>query len=374
MKIFHIVPDVSYEANGVTPVINGLAAFAAENGDHVSICAIGAKITDLRIEFLQAARPSLLHLNEYSPDFSKFLKLGFKEYDIVHCHSLWSSANLSAGIHAKNKRAKMILSPHGTLSEHALSRRKIIKKMLWPLQKLALLRADLLHATAESEVLDIRRTGYRGPIALIPNGVEIPLRCRSDNNKRKKQLLFVGRIHPIKGLENLLHAWASISKIHVEWELLIAGVGTTEYEKSLNDLSTSLRLKRVKWVGPVYGSDKAKLYQESSLFILPSYSENFGMVVAEALSYGLPCVVTKGAPWSVLEEEQAGWWIDNSVDSIIFTLDRALALSFEELSIMGLHGRSYVEQNYSWSQIGRCFNDTYNWLLGNGQRPTFVIV
>jgi len=373
LKIFQIVPDISYEANGVTPVVNGLSGFFVGNGDQVSVCALGAKLSDPNVKFLQARRSSFIKFNEYSPDFSRYLKQAFAEYDIVHGHSLWSAANLSMGIHAKHRRAKLITSPHGTLAEYALSRRRILKKVLWPVQRLALTRADLLHATAESEVEDIRRAGFRGPVALIPNGIEIPKIGSSAGDHRRKQVLFLSRIHPIKGLENLLQAWAKVERENPEWELVIAGVGTIEYEASLKQLSSSLNLRQVKWVGAAYGEEKAKFYREASLFILPSFSENFGMVVAEAMSYGLPCIVSKGAPWSVLAELDAGWWIDNDVDALAATLAHSLGLSSEALASMGFKGRDYVEANYSWHHVGRCFNDTYNWLLGNGQRPKFII-
>lgn len=372
MKIFYIVPDVSYEANGVTPVIDGLSGYFAHSGEQVSVCALAAKITDPNVIFLRARRSSLFNVNEYSPDFAKYLKVAFNDSDIVHGHSLWSAANLSTGIHAGHRRAKLITSPHGTLTEYALSRRKTIKKALWPVQSLALSRADLLHATADSEVDDIRRSGYRGPIALIPNGVAVPQLGSAIKGVKKKQALFLSRIHPTKGVENLLRAWCKVQHHHSDWELVIAGVGTPEYEAKLRDLSSSLALQRVRWVGPVYGADKAELYQESSLFILPTYSENFGMVVAEALAHGLPCIVSKGAPWSILNELDAGWWIDNDVDVLSATLSHSLSLSDETLCLMGLRGRTYVENNYSWRHVGRCFKESYNWLLGNGQKPKFI--
>lgn len=373
MKIFHIVPDISYEANGVTPVINGLSSFSSSKGHEVSVCALNAKLHDPSINFIQAKKSKYLDFNEYSPDFSKYLKIAFDECDIVHGHSLWSSANFSTGLHAKNRKAKFVTSPHGTLTDYALSRKRLIKRSLWPIQRLALSRADLLHATAESEVLDILNAGYKGPIALIPNGVEIPDMFEYGPIQKKKQLLFISRIHPKKGLENLLQAWRSLEERHGEWSLVIAGIGAPDYEMELKNLSISLGLNNIKWIGPAYGVQKAKLYLESSIFILPSFSENFGMVIAEAMSYGLPCVTTKGTPWSILEKLGIGWWEDNSVDSLYHTITRALNQSEADLESMGLLGRAYVKENFSWTTIGNRFHEAYNWLLGNANRPNFII-
>ena len=372
MKIFHIVPDVSYDANGVTPVIDGLSSFSTQNGDQVSVCSLDAKISDPRIEFLKASRSSLFNLNEYSADFSKFLKWGFEKCDIVHGHSLWSSANLLTGIYAKHRKAKLVTSPHGTLTGYALSRRRILKKMLWPVQRLALTRADLLHATAKSEVEDIRCAGYKGPVALIPNGVEVPQLIGDVNGSRKKQVLFLSRIHPTKGIENLLRVWSSIEQNHAEWHLVITGVGAPEYEACLKEMSHSLRVQRVRWAGPMYGAEKTKLYQESSLFVLPSYSENFGMVVAEALANGCPAIVSRGAPWAALEPEGCGWWVDNSVPTLAAALDAAMQLPQGQLAAMGLRGRAWMERDFGWNAIGKKMDAAYRWLLNGGERPAWV--
>ena len=374
MKIFHIGPDISYEANGVTPVVNGLGHYAIEQGDQVTVCALGAKLDDSRINFMQARRSRLFPFNEYSSDFSRMIKLGFREFDIVHGHSLWSAANLATGLYARGRAAKLIVSPHGTLSPWALSRRGTLKKVLWPVQNLALARADLVHATADSEVEEIRQTGYRGPIAMIPNGVAIPTAIGPLRSSRKKRILFLGRIHPIKGIENLLLAWKSVSKAFPKWELAVAGVGEPAYEATLKSLANSQALERVFWLGPVYGEAKVNLYKDSSLFVLPSFSENFGMVVTEAMSYALPCIVSKGAPWSVLPEVGAGWWIENTPEALSATLAQALALPAAALTAMGAEGRSYVEDKYSWGRVGHSFNDVYRWLVGNGSRPNFIHV
>ena len=247
-----------------------------------------------------------------------------------------------------------------------------LKKMLWPVQRLAISRADLLHATAKSEVDDIRRAGYQGPVALIPNGVQIPQLIGEVNGPRRKQVLFLSRIHPKKGIENLLRVWSSIEQNHAEWHLVITGVGAPEYEARLKEMSHSLRVPRVRWTGPMYGAEKTKLYQESSLFVLPSYSENFGMVVAEALANGCPAIVSRGAPWAALEPEGCGWWVDNSVPTLAAALDAAMQLPHDQLAAMGLRGRAWMERDFGWNAIGKKMDAAYRWLLNGGERPAWV--
>jgi glycosyltransferase involved in cell wall biosynthesis len=108
------------------------------------------------------------------------------------------------------------------------------------------------------------------------------------------------------------------------------------------------------------------------LFVLPSYSENFGISAAEALAAGTPAIVTKGAPWDGLEVHGAGWWIDRGIDPLVACLEQALSRSTDSLGEMGLRGRAWMEAEYSWAQVGRQMAETYRWMLHGGNKPTWV--
>jgi glycosyltransferase involved in cell wall biosynthesis len=185
-------------------------------------------------------------------------------------------------------------------------------------------------------------------------------------------LLFLGRIHPVKGVDILLRAWHAVEHRFCDWELHIAGPDNGDYLTAMQALATQLRLERVIFLGPLFGEEKLRAYRAASLFVLPTHSENFGMTVAEALAAGTPVVVTKGAPWRGLEDQCAGWWIDIGVDPLAACLEQALAMPAKHLAEMGRNGREWMLRDYSWERIGAQFLATYGWLLDGGEPPAWV--
>src|SRR5205823_5914523 len=123
-----------------------------------------------------------------------------------------------------------------------------------------------------------------------------------------------------------------------------------------------------------WGDARTKLYLQSDLFILPTLSENFGLVIAEALACGLPVITTRAAPWSDLETHRCGWWIQTGVPPLVTALTEALALSVPALHEMGLRGRRLVETHYSWPPLARQMLALYAWLLGHAPKPDYVLL
>src|SRR5262249_47512606 len=167
-------------------------------------------------------------------------------------------------------------------------------------------------------------------------GIDVPepadKRCNGT-----RTLLFLGRLHPIKGIDILLESWSKVMHRFPQWQLHIAGTDTgygnkSGYLREMNELASRLKLKRVEFIGPLYGDAKLSAYRGAELFVLPSHSENFGVTVAESLAAGTPAIVTKGAPWEGLETHRAGWWINAGVDSLVATLERAMAESPDQLN------------------------------------------
>ena len=141
----------------------------------------------------------------------------------------------------------------------------------------------------------------------------------------------------------------------------------------MQKLARDLRLKRVEFSGPLFGEQKWDAYRQAELFVLPTYSENFGMSVAESLAAGTPTIVSKGAPWEGLEKNNAGWWIDIGIDPLVACLEEALSRPFEQLVEMGDAGRNWMVNDYSWESIGQQMAATYRWVLGRGEKPSCVI-
>ena len=218
--------------------------------------------------------------------------------------------NVYPGQVARRYGLPLVVSPRGTLSEWAMHSGSAVKRLFWPLvQRPSLAATTCFHATAESEYEDIRRMGFRQPVAVIPNGIDIKeLQPKSSSGGRT--LLFLGRIHPIKGLDMLLPAWRAVQTKFPDWHLRIIGPDNGGYVEKMRRMAHDLKLERIEFCGSLYGQDKWDAYRNADLFVLPTYSENFGMAVAEALASAVPAIVTKGAPWEGLATENAGWWID----------------------------------------------------------------
>lgn len=293
---------------------------------------------------------------------------------LFHNHSLWMMPNVYPGNIAADYGIPYVLSPRGCFTEYAMSIGSHVKKLFWPLvQKPSLRSVNLFHATAESEYLDIRRMGFRQPVAVIPNGIDIPDVSLDNGTSGLRTLLFLSRIHPNKGLDLLLPAWRYVQDRYPEWRLLIVGPDENNHLSEVKKLALDLELERVFWEGPVYGKRKFDLMASSDLFILPSYSENFGMVVAESLASGTPAIVLKGAPWHGIEQNRAGWWIDADSDSIAACLSAAFSMPDARLRQMGISGRSWMQRDFSWDTIAEKMRRTYDWISDGKDRPSWVL-
>jgi glycosyltransferase involved in cell wall biosynthesis len=246
---------------------------------------------------------------------------------------------------------------------------------LFTYQRRDLESAVLFCATSEGEYHSLRTLGYRQPIAVIPNGVAVArageMRGKGAQESRPNQLLYLSRIHKKKGIEELIHAWARIKPCN--WELVIAGGdGGDGYRLKMVALCNQLNLSgSIRFIGEVYTSAKDRLYSEADLFILPSHSENFGLVVAEALSFGLPVITTKATPWTGIANQKCGWVIDNDVQSIASCLSVALNTTAEERNKMGMNALKYATR-FNWNNIASQMADVYDWILRLGPMPMTV--
>lgn len=375
MRVIHVVPRISEEASGPSYSVVRLCESLIDAG------------TDTRLATLESApkRANAPYLTTFpygigphrlgrSPRMRQWLEqeMASGRADIIHNHSLWMMPNVYAGQACRPGRGRLVVSPRGTLSPYALRISATEKKIFWRfLQGAAVRDAACFHATAESEYRDIRLMGFRQPICVLPNGVDVPLYNERPEPARK-QLLYLGRLHQIKGIDNLLRAWVEIQDRFPDWDLQIVGPDSRGYLATLRALASRLQLHRVSFRGPLFGQEKLRAYREASLFVLPSRSENFGVAVAEALAAGTPALVSKGAPWGGLEAHGAGWWIDTGVASLVACLGEALSTHPVRLAEMGKAGRDWVIRDFSWSTIGDQLSTVYRWLSEGGQVPSCV--
>lgn len=374
VRLIHVVPHIDQEAAGPSYSVPRLCQSLAATGHQVELTCLAARRQIPGVALDLHPQWPVLGRFAISSSLAKALGRKAKAVDIVHNHSLWSMVNVAAGWVVPGRRAKLVTSPRGTLSAWALGRSRGVKRVLWPLQRRALSHADLLHATSEVEWQEIRAQGFTAPVAVVPNGIDLPEPPPPRPDTGARTLLFLSRIHPTKGLDRLLHAWAQLEARHPQWNLVVAGRGEAAHVQEVRALAATLGLQRVAFPGPLYGVNKAQAYFAADLFVLPTHSENFGMVVAEALAHACPAVVSRGAPWAGLAAEGCGWWVDNRVDELTTALGAAMRLPREQLAAMGLRGRAWMERDYGWAAIGQKMDAAYRWLLMGGERPAWVKV
>ncbi|HEY9278150.1 MAG TPA: glycosyltransferase [Methylotenera sp.] len=375
MRVIHVIPAITEEAAGPSYSVPRLCESLIDRGVELELVALSSENATTNLPYLKTfplgLGPKRLGI---SPKMKSWLKneVGSGHADIIHNHSLWMMPNVYPMSAVRGSKCPLVVSPRGTLSKYALNRSALQKRIFWYLLQASVLReAKCLHATAESEYEDIRRLGFKQPVCILPNGIDVPPLVEKVNGSRK-QLLFLGRIHPIKGIDNLLHAWQAVEHKFPEWDLHIAGPDNGGYLAEMQSLVKQLQLTRVIFVGPLFGADKLRAYREANLYVLPSHSENFGMTVAESLAAGTPAIVTKGAPWSGLEEENAGWWVDIGVEPLVSSLEKALVMTPNQLESMGHLGREWMLRDFSWVSVGEQFKVTYQWLLDGGKAPPWV--
>ena len=294
--------------------------------------------------------------------------------DLVDAQGLWmypSRASLQWYHHAGRP---YVLTPHGMLHPWSLGRSSWKKHVVsrW-FEDEHLGRAACLRATAPDEARHFRAYGLRNAIALVPNGVEVPACTEQRRERDRRRVLFLGRIHPVKGIDFLLRAWARANARHQDWELVIAGPDETRHRTDLQQFARDLALSGIEWRDAVYGNEKSAIYRSADLLVLPTHTENFGLVVAEALAHQVPVITTRNAPWDGLEQHRCGWWIDLSDEALATTLDEAMSMPDAERRVMGLRGRAWMARDFAWPAIARQMHEVYTWVLGGGPPPSCVM-
>jgi glycosyltransferase involved in cell wall biosynthesis len=302
----------------------------------------------------------------------------FGKTDIMHDNGIWLPHNHRLAMLAERRGIPRVVSTRGMLEPWALNHKGLKKKVAWWLYQRRDLKLAHCHITSgETETRHVQRLALRVPIATVANGVDLPeegaCKARFESEQatqtgRKRTALFLGRIYPIKGLPMLIEAWARVRP--QGWLLRIAGPDEAGHQKQVESAVSAAALgKVVSFIGPVESQMRTSAFRDADLFVLPTYSESFGMVVAEALAHSLPVLTTTAAPWSILRERGCGWWVDATVDGIAEGLRQSTSLDTAALRTMGKIGRVLVEERFSWKRIADLMLSTYEKVLETGNQP-----
>lgn len=337
MKILHVVVGLQ-KASGVTTFVKNLV---------VELRAMG-HVADVvtRASALSAKRQFLADL---------------KAYDLVHIHGLWDPWLHRWARAARKTGVTIVWSPHGMLTPWAVHYKWLKKKIAWRLyQKKDLQRTAALHVTMPSEEDDVRRMGLKNPVIGVPLGVRMPDLTPRDIAIQGRVVLFVGRVAQIKALPHLVGAMVMSNG----WRLRIVGPDQEGHTEELKALAEQEGVAgRIDFVGVKYGVELTQEYLNADCFVLPSFSENFGSVVVEAMAAGLPVIASTGTPWQELVERKCGWWVANDPETLARTILEMMALTDEERRAMGARGRKLVEEKYQWPAIGRQMAMEYRRLM-----------
>lgn len=386
IKLTHVTSSVSRQAGGLLDCVRLLSRSLLQTGG-IRQEVLGLKDDKTSLDLpswspicvrpFQVRGPASIG---YAPQM--FPALCDSSPDIVHLHGLWQYPAAATNRWFQKQRRPYLVSPQGMLEPWALQRSRAKKRLAMLLfQKACLQNAACLHATAAMEVESIRAAGFQNPVALIPNGVGLPPAETAASREQRaafrtrtglRTMLFLSRIHPKKGLLNLVEAWRQAAPSG--WRLVIVGPDEIGHLAEVQRAVQAAGLeKSIEFPGEAWGDARWQFYREADLFVLPTFSENFGIVIAEALACDVPVITTRGAPWEDLIAHQCGWWIEVGVEPLARALRESMGLSDAQRYGMGQRGCSLVAAKYLWPGIAQNMKSVYQWLLGGGPKPGCVV-
>ncbi|MEX0641261.1 MAG: glycosyltransferase [Pirellulales bacterium] len=390
LSIAFLSPSLSREAGGIFEVERQLALHLA-GLPGVRIEAYGTRDAGF-VEDAPLWKPVDVQSYPYygPPQFrwSPGLMRSFSECraDVAHLHWLWMHTSIIMRNWSSRHRRPFVTTLHGMLDDWALRNsrwRKIVAA--WAYERDCLAKAACIHALSAQEVNSARAFGLKNPICVIPNGVELPSNVAAGPpwsetaTRGRRVLLYLGRLHPKKGLVNLLKAWSKLTsgghRAADEWCLVIAGWEQGGHESELKSVAVGLGIDHdVLFTGPKFGTDKAAAFAHADAFILPSFSEGLPMVVLEAWSYGKPVLMTRHC--NLLEgfAAEAALVIEPHEQSIAEQLQQLMAASAADRNEMGARGRELVTKQFTWPSLAARMHAVYQWLVGGGDPPECVVI
>lgn len=405
MKIVHCIGTVCPASGGPARSVPGLSCGLIRND--VDVTLVSCRPNDDK-------PPMIAPLQFVVPNGYDWLKTYIRATilrlapNIIHDHGIWQWNNHLVIQSAIQSKIPTVISPRGMLEPWSLNAKKWKKRFaMWIYQRRDLMAATALHATVASEAEQFRKLGFKQPIIVSPNGVDFPVAmpARVQRDDGKKTALFLSRIHPKKGLMELVEAWASFRSSEVlkctreevarvgncaaktneiahartyeflNWHFEYAGPDCDGYLAEVQQRIRDLNVESdFTYLGNLGDAEKWRAYRRADLFVLPTYSENFGIAVAEALAAGLPVLTTTGAPWRVLHDKRCGWWIEPGADALTAALPMVLRTGRDQLQEMGERGQSYATMTFSWDQIACEMKRAYEWMLGRASKPDCVLI
>lgn len=300
------------------------------------------------------------------------------DLDVVHIHGLWLKPLHQAAIWARKNGFPIVWSTHGMTAPWSM-KHKWWKKIIawWLYQKWDLKRAAVIHSTTELERGWNKALGFKQQI-VVPLGTHLTEGNELEKvvgvgggglvegevaierseiaeglREQRRMILFVGRVYPVKALDNLIAAFQAVD--HEDWKLRIVGPDQAGYMAELKKIAG----KDVEFVGPKFGEELSKEYENCDCLALVSHTENFGATVVDAMAHGKPVITGTKTPWKVVADRGCGWWVDNDVGTLSKAIGEMMRLSDAERAEMGKRGRRLVEEKYTWGAVAKAMKEAY---------------
>ena len=381
MKIAHIIQCLGVKSGGPSRSVYNIVKGLRENNVDAFILTTNVASnpnidSDEWIKCIDKKEPGMF---EYTKGFARLIRHSVA--DVYHIQAIFSHAPIIAPSIIRKMGKPYIISPRGSLYANSLNQSRLKKQIFMKLMlERDLSKAAALQATCIEELYEIRNLGIKTPIAVIPNSLNIPQNIPEIQLKDGKfRLGYVGRINHIKNIDGLMRAWhlAGFAE-EKNSELVIIGGANLDYEKTyleaLHNLEADLGITNIVWAGMMQGVEKDALLRTCTVAVLPSHSENFGMVVPEALIQGVPVIASDKTPWKILDDTHCGWSTPNTPESMAEIIRLAHSKTASELQQMGLNGQRMVIDNFSTEKVTEKFILLYKWVLGQCEKPDFVML
>jgi glycosyltransferase involved in cell wall biosynthesis len=403
MKVLHVIPSISRATGGPAAVALNITKALCEAGIEAEIITTNFDPTDSRtyplnqridypvndsqngtvpVWFLPHTKPRLKEFL-FSPALTQWLWKKVHQYHLLDNHYLFSYAPTSAAAVARSRGIPYTVRTMGQLTPWALAQSRLKKKIYTQLiERHNLQKAAAIHCTADAEAEDVRRFGIQTSTVTLPLGVNLPCPYPDANHRLRQQyqlpedipiVLYLSRLHHKKRPELLIKSLGRLARLGVPFHLIMAGNGEPGYVSTLQDLSSSSGISsQASFPGLVVGHDKDLLLQGSDLFVLPSFSENFGIAVAEALISRLPVVITPGIQIAPeIASAQAGIVVQDNLDSLTEAILQLLH-SPDRRQELADKGYRLAQNRYSWRSVAEKLIPVYEKIITHKTLPTDI--